>query len=136
VEKWVRHRTTNRISDENGSEVRSQTHFSAAFCGLLWETTKNLHGNEMTEQSPDHELAFTELLARYDETLAGGAESAFTKCVRAEASGTDSIHHVHFQKLCDCLELLEWDRCQQRDISSDTLDLGRFGQTWRVDAAE
>ncbi len=87
----------------------------------------------MTEQAPDHGLPFTELLAGYDETLAGGADSRSTECVRAEASVEDSIQDDQFQKLCDCLELLEFDRGQQRSITNDTLDLRRSGLTLLVD---
>jgi len=75
----------------------------------------------MTEQPPGHELEFIELLAMYDESLAAGDVASMADTDLPESLLPDAELLKRFEKLRDCLHLLETDRRQQQLNGVDPL---------------
>ena len=91
----------------------------------------------MIQDSPEHEAELSDLLAMYDESLAAGDATTSTDVGLSEALLSNSKLLRHFEKMKDCLHLLESDRRQQQtgEIESslnvdssiaEPLKIGRF----------
>ncbi len=88
----------------------------------------------MIQDSPDHELEFSEQLAKYDESLAAGDAATALDFVLSEALLSDSKQARRFEKMRHCLHLLETYRrsCQIDAIESLSAADLRFAEPGKI----